>query len=223
MNKKKRIRGIMLFSLLTILSVFVLYCIFGTPPLTPKMAMRQMEAKELIGPSRIIAEGELWYGAYDRFILGETEYGYCLYEYYEDPVLWNDVLTYAEKTEIVTAFSLGMTLGYYGNVPGESGLILPVFAIPDSGWAVSGKLTVTAQYEGNQYEASDSAVLEQGVFFLFEPAMDDIHPHVRDFWTRCFSGQPPVYNPISGTVTMELFNSRGEVIETVIIEFPATM
>ena len=222
MNKKKRMRGIMLFSLLTAVSVFALYCFFGAPPLTPEMAMHQRERQELIGPSKIMAEGELKCGGYDRFLLGKTEYGYCIYTYKEGDFFRSDVLTYEEEGEKVTVISLGIIAEYSGDVPDEGGLTLPVFVIPDSLRAVSAKLTVKAQYEGKQYEASDSAVLEQDVYFVFKTDMDHIHPHVRDFWARILQDGPPVYHPISGTVTLELFDIRGERIETVHWEYQET-
>lgn len=223
MSEQKKIRGILLFSLLTVLSVFWLWCFVGAPSFTPEMAMHRAENRELIGPSKVIAKGKHFSMAgYDSFILGETAYGYTLYEYEEGYLEWDDILTYAEKTDGVTLFSLGAVLGYYGDLPGEDGYILPIMAIPESTRAVSAKLTVTAQYNGNTYETSDTATLEQGVYFLFGPDTDNIHAHVRNFWARRLRGDPAVYPGVIGTATLELYDSRGELVDTIFLDLTET-
>lgn len=223
MSNRKKIRGILLFGLLIVLSVFWLWCFVGAPSFTPEMAMHRAESCELIGPSNVIAKGKHFpMAGYDSFILGETAYGYTLYEYEEGYLEWDDILTYAEKADGVTLFSLGAALGYYGDLPGEDGYILPVMAIPKSTRAVSAKLTVTAQYNGTTYETSDTAILEQGVYFLFGPDTDNIHAHVRNFWARRLQGDPPIYYGVSGSATLELYDSQGKLVDTIFWDLTET-
>lgn len=224
MNKGKHIRGILLFGLITVVSVCLLYYISGAPSFSPEMAMHRKEARALVGPSHVIAGAATGHNQYDSFLLGETEYGYCLYEYNDGFSLWDGgLLSYIEKADGVTVFPVGTSYMWYGGVPGELGFIFPVFAIQETTRAVSARLTLTAEYDGVSYSVSETASLEQTAYFLFMPKVDEVHSYVRDFWYRRLSGKPMVYPGVSGTATLELFDRQGELIETIVMEFPATM
>lgn len=84
MKTAKKIRGILIWLLITILSLVVIYDSIGSPALTPEMAMSRREKAAWIGPSKVIWEGESCHHWYERMLLGETDYGYCLYQYDSD-------------------------------------------------------------------------------------------------------------------------------------------
>ena len=111
---------------------------------------------------------------------------------------------------------------WYGAVPGESGFIFPVFAIQETTQAISARLTLTAEYNGVSYSVSETTSLAQSVYFLFMPKVDEVHTHVRDFWYRRLKGSPEVYAGVSGSATLELFDRQGDLLETIVMEFPAT-
>lgn len=223
MNNRKRIRGILLFSLLTVASVFWLWCFIGAPSLTPEMAMHRKEAAELVGPSKVIAAEVVEFGGYEGFLLGETEHGYCLYEY-DDRLTWwdNGTLSYFEKSDVVTIFSPWTVLTWYGDFPSNY-ICSPVFVIPESTRAVSASLTLTADHNETHYEVSQTVSLRQNAYFLFELDATQTNYNVRYFWHQRLNGSDSLVGFISGTATLELFDSRGEVIETIVMEFPATM
>lgn len=221
MSRKKRIRGILIFSLVTAVSVCLLYYLTGAPSFSPEMAMHRKEARQLVGPSRVIAGDAVEYGTYDDFLLGETEHGYCLYEYNDRPTVWDGgLLFYFEKSDPVTIFPSGTAYMWNGGIPRLDDIVLPVFVIPESPRAASASLTLTAEYDGTHYEVSQTASLRQGEFFLFELDVAEAHSYVRDFWDRKLKGNPAVYGYVSGTATLELFDRQGERIETVVMEFP---
>lgn len=220
MKTEKKLRGILLWMLVIALSLWAIYAVFGYPSLSPEMAMHRAEAQKLVGPSEKIAQGEWKYDFFDHFLLGETEQGYCLYEYCENYLEWDDVLTYAEKQDRITLFPVNAVMTWRGD-SSENTTVMPVFAIPGSIRAAGARLTLTAEFSGKHYEASADAQLEQGVFFLFNPEVVGVHEHVRDFWYRSLKGDPIVYPGVSGAMILELFDRQGNLIETIVTEYPA--
>lgn len=223
MDRRKKLRGIVIFGLLAVISVVLLYFISGAPSFSPEMAMHRKEARNLIGPSKVIGGAATGHNQYDSFLLGETEYGYCLYEYNDGFSAWDGgLLSYVEKTDSVTVFPVSTAYMWYGGVPGEFGYILPVFAVPENARAVSAKLTLAAEYDGVYYEVSDTALLDQSAYFLFQPDVDNIHSYVREFWYRRLKGIPTAHAGVTGSATLELFDREGNLLETIVTEYPAT-
>lgn len=220
MSKAKRVRWIVIYLLIGILSVCLLYFAVDAPSFSPEMAMHRKEVRELVGPSKVIGGDAVEYGNFDHFLLGETEYGYCLYEYNHRVSVWDGgLLFYFEKSDPVTVLPMGTADMWYGGLPGEY-ICFPVFAIPETTRAVSASLTLTAEYNGTHYEVSQTASLRQEEFFLFELDVTEVHSFVRDFWNRRLKGRPAVYHDVSGTATVELFDHQGALIETVVMEYP---
>lgn len=224
MDRRKKIRGIVIFGLIAVISVVLLYYASGAPSFSAEMAMHRREARELIGPSEVIAGAATGHNQYDSFLLGETGYGYCLYEYNDGFSSWDGgLLTYVEKVDTVAVFPVSTAYMWYGAVPGEFGFILPVFAIPENTRAVSAELTLTAEYDGVVYEVSERADLEQSVYFLFQPDVDNIHTYVREFWYRRLKGSPEVYAGVTGSAVLELFDRKGNLLETIVMDFSETL
>lgn len=221
MSKKKKILGILKFSLLTIVSVLALYCFFGAPSLSPEMAMHRKEAAELIGPSKVIAADVASDGTYDRILLGETEYGYCLFEYRDEWSFWDrGDLTYIARDDKRVCF---ISDQYYDV---EFQKKLPVFAVSGNARAVSARLTLKTESDVNPIYYSGTfsawAQLRQSCYFLFEMDITDMDISIRCFWEDRLKGNSWAYDEISGTATLELFDRDGNLIETRVTEFPAS-
>lgn len=222
MDKRKRIRGILVHTGLIILCLILIYVGIGAPPFTAEMAMHRQEAMHWVGPSKVIA-GDAWDCVFsENFLIGETSYGYVLYDYSQINGLWVDQhLSYAQKNRTVTTFSAGRVRNWYG-MSSENPNLFPVFAIPESPQAVSARMTLTAEYRGQQFDISETASLEQGVYFLFQPDVRNVDSNVLDSWYCCVSGLPVTRSGVSGSVRLELFDRKGNLLETIVTEFPAT-
>lgn len=220
MDRRKKWRGIVIFGLIAVISVVLLYFSSGAPSLSPEMAMHRQESRRMIGPSEVIAGAATGHSNYDSFLLGETEYGYCVYEYNDGFHSWDGgLLTYAEKQDTVTILPVSSGYMWYGGVPGAYGFLLPVFVISENDRAVSAKLTLTAEYGGIFYEVSETADLEQSKYFLFQPDVDNIHSYVREFWYRKLKDSPNIYAGVSGGAKLELFDRQGILLETLELKY----
>lgn len=220
MKKGKRIRGILIFSLVIALSLWFMYYFADLNSFSPEMAMYRKEAARLVGPSQVIAADTVEYTGYDCFLLGETDYGYCLFEYLDSPTGWDSgCLTYIGKDEGRVCFAPNR------NMFVDFGAVLPVLAIPEEPGAVTARLTLETKSDRDLIYAELYTVeteLRQGVYFLFEVETKDMYIDVRRFWANRFQNDNSSYAYISGTATLELLNHQGALIKTVVMEFSAT-
>lgn len=219
MKTAKKIRGIILWLLITLLSVYAIYVAIGSPALTPEMAMRRSEKYALVGPSKVIWEGASCHHWYDRMLLGETDYGYCLYLYDSDTYGYaQDCLRYVEKGTKVCF--LARTGGVTWDID-----VLQIFAITENSRAVRARLTLeTKNDENSLYEGIYTAEAELcgGVLYQFGLDMTDMDQTVRRFWKNRLSNDMWGYYGIGGTATLELFDREGNLLETIVTEYPAT-
>ena len=229
MKKRRRVIWTLIYALVAALSAYVLYYAFGAPSFTAEMAMHRKEKARLLGPSRVIATDDVEDSKYAHIILGETENGYCLYEYNTEfgvdsgflivNLHWDSgMLTYKAKDDAATVFCseayIDVTFDQY----------MPVYAIPADSRAVSAKLTLyTKETRSEVYEESHTAQAElrQGTYFLFQMDMTEMDAQVRYFWKNRLRGYNSGNGYTYGKLTLELYNSRGELIDTVVREFPA--
>ncbi|MBR2890200.1 MAG: hypothetical protein IKC09_08000 [Oscillospiraceae bacterium] len=218
MNKRKRLFRIGIFLVLITLSLALLYYGLEMPSLSPEMAMRRKEAAMLVGPSQIIAADSVEYELYHKILLGETEYGYCLYEYRERFVSWDHgKLTYIAKDDKRFCF--------VPNRHTEPDFLktIPVYAIPKNHRAVYARLILeTVSDEDPVYCSSVIAEtnLRSGCYFLFEPDFTEVWIDVVRYWDNRLKGDDWVYRYMAGTVTLELFDAQGNLLETHTLEFP---
>ena len=220
MNKRKRMIWIAVFTVVIFMSVILLYFGLQMPSFSPEMAMHRKEEPMLIGPSRIIASDTVEYTLYERsFLLGETDDGYCLYEYRDRLEFWDaGDLTYIAKDDKRVCFIPDR----YTDV--EFRKILPVFAVAENSAAVSARLTLeTVSDKDPAYcgTVTAQAQLRQGCYFLFETDLSEVQIDVARYWNLRLKGNQWPHGYIMGTVTLELFDRDGNLIETRVTEFSA--
>lgn len=220
MSKRKRIIKVIIYLLIAVLSLLMIYYAAGFPYLSAKMAMHAMEKAQLVGPSEIIACAEVDYGFWDRIIIGETEYGYTLFEYSADSGYEFGTLSYHEKWESITCFTTGIAadLKFIGSP-------MPVYVVPENRGAASARLTLYAEYQdsdGVVHEVTNisESRLREDAFFLFEVDLTEMEYDVFQFWFSRLNEGYPLYQYFSGTATIEIFDRCGGVAETLVLEFP---
>jgi len=185
MKTAKKIRGILIWLLVTVLSLLVIYDIVGNPALTPEMAMHRREKYHMVGPSKVIWEGESCDWWYDRLLLGETDYGYCLYQYDSESFGYaQNCLRYVEKG--IRACFLGRDGGVGWDIN-----VLPIFAITENPRAVRARLTLETVsddhsiYEGIytvEAELCGARIKRRCGVMTAAPAEIRNVPIVRDAW-----------------------------------------
>lgn len=224
MDKQKRIRRILAFVLITLLCLTVLYFTLDMPCFSAEMAMHREEAMHWVGPSRVIAEDEVDYFFTDHILIGETDYGYTLFEYSEQSGWRFGELNYHEKRDGVTCFTSDYSNDILLSYDGEH-KTLPVYAIPEDAGAVTARLTLSACYtfRGEHYQeiVTAEADLRQDTFFLFPVNVEELSVEVRGFWMQRINGREYGNISIAGSLTVELFDRDGNLIETRVTEFPA--
>lgn len=218
MNRKKHIRGIIKYLLVAVLSICVLYWGLGAPSFTAEMALHRAERGELVGPSRLIASAAVEYVSTDRILLGETDKGYTLLEYTER-FGWDDGrISYYEKNGSLTCFT---TSDYYDP---DWETVFPVYAVPENGKAATARLTMettSTTWDDFNLMLTAEAALREDAFFLFEVDTTGVFNQIMYFWRNRLQGELSTHGYASGTLTVELFDRSGALIETVVYEFPA--
>lgn len=217
MTNRKKLRGILFWLLVTVFSLYAIYVANGSPALSPEMGMRQAEKRDLVGPSRLIGTVEAVSEDYDCMLFGETEYGYCFYLYDDEFRLWDaGRLTYVEK-DTRTCFLTE-------NVYWETDTVMPVFAITPNPRAVSARLTLETECDENPLfvgTCTSQTELTYGAFYQFAMDITDLDSTVVHFWGGRLQNERWGYSHISGTATLELFDREGNLIDTVVTEYPA--
>lgn len=218
MNRSKKIRGVVKYLLVILLSACVLYWGLGAPSITAEMALHRAERGELVGPSQLIASAAVGYVSTDRILLGETDNGYTLLEYTERAG-WDDGrIRYYEKTGSLTCFT---TSDYYDP---DWETVFPVYAVPENGKAATARLTLqTGSSVQEEYNAvlTAEAALRGDAFFLFEVDTTGVYNQILYFWRNRLQGEQSTHGYTFGVLTVELFDRDGGVIETVVYEYPA--
>ena len=218
MKTSKKIRGILLWLGIIAVSLWAIYVNLGSPALTPQMGMRRLERLYKVGPSKIIWEGETPHRWSDRLIQGETDYGYCFYLYASGSYGYGvDSLTYVEK---------GRERCFVSNRSSMTAdsTVLPVFAINGNSRAVEARLTLETKSETEFYEGtySSTAELTGGVFFQFAVDITDMDLTVKNYWEDRLNDDKRVGQFISGVMTLELFDRDGNLIDTIVTDYPAS-
>ena len=218
MKTSKKIRGILIWLLVTILSVLAIYEVFGSPNLTPEMGMHRQEKMQMVGPSQVIWDGEIESYWYDRLMLGETEYGYCFYLYDAERFYWgNDRLTYVEKGKRECFHGLRSSTAMIGDT-------IPVFCLTNDPKAVRAQLTLeTVCDENTKYSSSYTAQAEltAGTFYQFVVDATAMDETLREFWMNRLGNETRTFKEISGQTVLELYDRQGNLIDTVVTEYPA--
>ena len=219
MKTAKKLRGILIWLLISVISLWVIYDTVGSPALTPEMALRRRERNAWVGPSKVIWEGEGDSWACDRLILGETDYGYCFFMYKAESYGYgSNHFAYVEKGK------RECFLVDKGVVPVDIHVFL-VFAITDNPKAVRAQLTLETKCDENPLYTGTyitQAELSGGVFYQFAVDVSEMDRTVQGFWADRMIGDDRAYRGISGTATLELYDREGNLLETIVTEYPAT-
>ena len=215
MKTSKKIRGILIWLLVTILSVLAIYEVFGSPALTLEMALRRRERSAWVGPSKVIWEGasDLW--PYDCLLVGETDYGYCFYAYRSNNFEYGR-FDYVEKKSEEQFLILS------GSVPVDVN-VFELYVITDNAKAVRAQLTLETKCDEEPsycgtYTAQ--AELNAGVFYQFAMDITGMDYGVLSFWADRLNGDDRIYRNISGTATIALYDRDGNLIDTIVTEYP---
>lgn len=219
MSTSKKVRRILLWLGIIAFSLWVIYVVIGSPSLSPEMGLRRLERIYKVGPSEILWEGESCHFWYDGLLVGETDHGYCFYLYDSSSYGYNvDALKYVEKGRE------GCFQVQAGTAPWDH-QTFQVFAMAGDPQAVEARLILeTACPEDTAYEGryTSRAECTGGVFFQFEMDITGMDPTVRNFWKDRLDGDNRVGQFISGVMTLEMFDREGNLIDTIVTEYPAT-
>ncbi len=75
---------------------------YGIPALTPEMALRKEEQKNLLGPAHILDTLSIEQLLFDRVIIGRSDYGYTLYHWNQENQKLSSHFSYYPKTGDMT-------------------------------------------------------------------------------------------------------------------------
>ncbi len=215
MSKQRKIRKIVLYLLIFILSAVVICALSNAPSPTAEAAFRRKEKQQMIGPAEIVEILDFEDNRYDHLLISRSEYGYTFFE-------WNDsnpddgVLSYQPRS---TGATLYCTKYNYEDMSYSQGW-LPIFAFTDQP-AVSAKLTLTTTQDSETITYSMDAKRSGAGYFLFRWKTTGLRG--SDFWLvqQMITGEYSNYI-LEGTTTatLELYNTKGELVET--HQFPTT-
>ena len=163
-----------------------------------------------------------WFG-YDEAIIAENEYGYTLFEYHTDDngsMFVSGNLTYHPKGESITLFGPSeMHMHYY-----VDNLYMPIFLFIDNNKASYAELelfTTHTMYTGEtrQHTYTANTHRSENSYFLFKlDFSDEVDFSSVDFIQHRLNRQPNLYPSVSGTATIRLYDSNGELLETHVLD-----
>lgn len=175
---------------------------------TDTQRMRLAERAQLVGPSDIVGR-ENGLPVCGDVLIGQSLYGYTLFS------CGNEELFYHKKAGDFTTFSPV-------NIPDQfetQGQPLPVFVFTEQENAVNAKLTVTifCTLGGSlmEYPFSAETNLSENGYFLFALSLEE-HPYefYMNVLTEMLNQQEISYPLTYGTITLELYDSNGNLLET---------
>lgn len=211
MNKRKHIKKIIIAALILVFSVASLHLLLTDNSLTPEMAFRRMEKKNMIGPAEIFAVVDFPHGAYDHILIGKSDYGYTFFEY-RDEALDSGVLTYVPKKEGATLYC---TNYMYGSEKYSSDWT-PIFAFTDQKKAVSAKLVLEVTQDGETVTYPLEAEKSPEGYFMFH--WETLFLPGEEYWSiqQLIAGQHDGYvlDDCTAQATLELYSSNDTLLET---------
>ena len=224
MKKWSRKKKLLLWLLVLLFSTTLLVCIKDFPSLTPEMAMRRAEKRSLIGPCQIIGNDYIK-TAYDfdyMALVGESQYGYTLFEYMQANAYYDQgFLSYHEKQDGFTLFCSGSTVHY-----SSYDTVHPFWVFPPITTARSAVLTLTCSYNLNNKSYERTYTLEaqrnENGYFLFIWDYGNEEDRIAlDYLFNRINGKQYVSHFQFGTATLELYDSNGQLLDTLCKEYPS--
>ena len=210
MKNWPRRRKFLLCLVLLLIARLTALLIHGWQSPTPEIALRRMEKQQLIGPTEMITT--LHTGNTDgcHVILGRSEHGYTLFQYYDYGTPDSGNLFYFPKTEKATVFSTTSR-----NVYQDGRQELPIYLFPEGISSVIAAMTLTiSNPEGTQTVTLEGQRPDSS-FYLFHLPVEDMDSGLLRLVEWALSKEPSGYE-FSGTVELrvEFFNTSGEIVDT---------
>ena len=211
MGNRRKLRKIVMWLLVLLLSAAILYVLEGCPSFTAEMAFRRKEKQNMIGPAEFISTIDFPHGRYDHMMIGKSEYGYTFFEW-DDGTGWdNGILSYILKQEGATLYC---TYWPYGSSQYSSDW-LPIFAFADVPAAVSARLTLKTTQEGETVTYPLSATKSKDGYYLFSWKILTLRANDYRLVQQLITGKYSDY-VLEGTAqaVLELYNAKGELVGT---------
>lgn len=196
------------------LMAFLVYIARGCPPLNAKMALRQEEMWDMVGPSQIIAQFQQETLLYEEVIVGCTEHIYTLLAFSPEEHI-SDFVWY-ERTEKAALYSLP------GSFPqtNTTGTLIPLnlimFDTEPRAKRAEIELEITYQHNDTYTKTfSAEALREYDGFFLFSIYAQDTgissvnFAGLNELMRRCNG-----YDTNNLPVTVRLYDAQNTLIST---------
>lgn len=205
-----RARKLALCLLILLISLLTIFSVSGWSSPTPEIAFRRMEKRNLIGPAEIITTLEYENADGYHVLLGESDYGYTTFEYFDSVPLDESNLHYFPKAQDATLFCTD-----YVCTDQTSSRLLPIYLFPENRSAVAAKMTLTI----STAEASGTYHLDgqrpDSSFYLFSLPVEELEAEFFWLLQQVLSGHYSEY-VLSGTVDIqiEFLDVSGAVVDT---------
>ena len=224
MKNWSRKKKLAVWLVVLIITSVMIMCATDFPSPTPKIAMRRAEKRALIGPCEIIGNDYI-NTAYDfdyMALIGQSAYGYTLFEYTQASAYYDQgSLRYYEKQDGFTLFGSAAGVRY-----AASDTVHPLWVFPPISTARRAVLTLTCDYtlKGESYEHTytlEAQRSENGYFLFLWDYSDEEDRLALDYLFDRINGKQYVSHFQFATATLELYDSNGQLIDTLYKEYPS--
>lgn len=226
MTKHRKLKTL-LYICIVILALAILVSFLDLQSPTAEIALRRQEKAQLVGPSAIIGYDDIKseYGYDHKAIIGESEYGYTLFEYMESDTSQYcydaGSLTYHKKQDGFTTFT---THDGYLHISYD-GAVYPLWVFTDDQAAEQAHLSLECSYtlQGELYHQTYTfqAQRSENGYFLFMWDFSDEQDWIAlDFLWERLNSLEKTSQFASGSATLELYNHDGQLLDTLTREYP---
>ena len=177
---------------------------------TPEIALRRLEKQQLIGPTQIITTLHTDNSDGCHVILGRSDHGYTVFQYYDYVTPDSGNLFYFPKTEKATVFATG-----YWNVYRDGRQELPIYLFPEGFSSVRATMTLTIRDAEKTHSVTLEGQRPDSSFYLFHLPVDDLDSDLYRLAEWALTNEPSGYE-LSGTVELrvDFFNASGQLTNT---------
>ena len=214
MKRSYYLRRIIPCALITVVCLVVVIMSINVIGFTDRQRMRLAEKAHMVGPSVLLGREEAL-PVWGDVLIGRSDYGYSLFccdsgEFY-----------YHKKGENYTIFS-PMSIPKDFDEYAET---IPIFLFVSAEKAVHAKLkvSISSNKGGDTHEwlfYDEKTIHSNGYFLLSLPLGENKGDYFIDILKEMLN-QQPIYSPFAfGSITVELYDKDGTLIDTYIREFP---
>lgn len=208
MKRSYYLKRIIPCALVILACLFVVIMSMEATGFTDTQRMRLAERAQLVGPSDIVGS-ESGLPVWGDVLIGQSFYGYTVFSCDSEEVF------YHRKAENFTTFSpTELPNDFWKEHTG-----LPVFAFTENSSGTHAKLTarIFTLHSGElkEYPFSAEAQRSENGYFLFELPLEGCRSDTNpDILTEMLNQQVISYPLTYGTITLELYDSNGTLLET---------